>query len=163
MSGPDISLKRCFLISSSEENSHFTNTRIGDPWPILPPSWLSMPPVLKTVPSTYAHKQSGSSIFRGKCALKCCYRGSWRQRKGLASHQCGAGSNVGVDVCWFSPSLREVFPVSRVSSKTNITKLRGTLGDTQYRNTVRKTGKYQNSVSKMDEIPIPLLWSVTLS
>ena len=75
----------------------------------------------------------------------------------LASHQCGAGSNAGVDVCWFSPSLREVFPVSRVSSKTNITKLRGTLGDTQYRNTVRKIGKYQNSVSKMDEIPIPLL------
>ena len=34
---------------------------------------------------------------------------------------------------------------------------RGTLGGTQYRNTVRKIGKYRNTVSKIDEIPIPHL------
>ena len=28
-------------------------------------------------------------------------------------------------------------------------------GGTQYRNTVRKIGKYRNTVSKIDEIPIP--------
>ena len=33
-------------------------------------------------------------------------------------------------------------------------KRRGTLGGAQYRNTVRKVGKYQNPVSKIDEIPI---------
>ena len=40
---------------------------------------------------------------------------------------------------------------------------RGTLGGTQYRNTVRKIGKYRNTVSKIDEIPIPYLWSVTIT
>ena len=34
---------------------------------------------------------------------------------------------------------------------------RGTLGGTQYRNTVRKIGKSRNTVSKMDEIPTPHL------
>ena len=34
---------------------------------------------------------------------------------------------------------------------------RGILGGTQYRNTVRKIGKYRNTKSKMDEIPIPHL------
>ena len=33
-------------------------------------------------------------------------------------------------------------------------KRRGTLGCSQYRNTVRKVGKYQNPESKIDEIPI---------
>ena len=33
--------------------------------------------------------------------------------------------------------------------------LRGTLVGTQYRNTVRKIGIYRNTVSKIDEIPIP--------
>ena len=37
---------------------------------------------------------------------------------------------------------------------------RGTLGGTQYRNTVRKIGKSRNTVSKMDEIPTPHLRSV---
>ena len=32
---------------------------------------------------------------------------------------------------------------------------RGTLGGTQYRNTVRKIGKYRNTLLKIDEIPIP--------
>ena len=36
-------------------------------------------------------------------------------------------------------------------------------GGTQYLNTVRKIGKYQNTVSKIDEIPIPHLWSVTFT
>ena len=36
-------------------------------------------------------------------------------------------------------------------------------GGTQYRNTARKNGKYRNTVSKMNEIPIPHLWSVTLT
>ena len=40
---------------------------------------------------------------------------------------------------------------------------RGTLKGTQYRNTVWKIGKYRNTVSKMDEIPIPHLSSVTLT
>ena len=40
---------------------------------------------------------------------------------------------------------------------------RDTLGDTQYRNAVRKICKYRNTASKMDEIPIPHLWSVTLT
>ena len=48
------------------------------------------------------------------------------------------------------------FP-SRISWE-NLTKdqsiLRGTLGGTQYHNNVRKIGKYQNTVSKIDEIPI---------
>ena len=34
---------------------------------------------------------------------------------------------------------------------------RGTLGGTQCRNTVRKIGKYRNTVLKFDEIPIPQL------
>ena len=34
---------------------------------------------------------------------------------------------------------------------------RGALGGTEYRNTVRKIGKYRNSVSKIYEIPIPQL------
>ena len=33
----------------------------------------------------------------------------------------------------------------------------GTLGGTQYRITVRKIGKYRNTVSKMNEISIPHL------
>ena len=48
------------------------------------------------------------------------------------------------------------FP-SRISWE-NLTKdqsiLRGTLGGTQYHNNVRKIGKYQNTVSKIDKIPI---------
>ena len=40
---------------------------------------------------------------------------------------------------------------------------RGTLGDAQYCNTVRKIGKYRNTVLKIDEIQIPHLWSVTLN
>ena len=36
-------------------------------------------------------------------------------------------------------------------------------GGTQYLNTVRKIGKYQNTVSTIDEIPIPHLWSVTFT
>ena len=32
---------------------------------------------------------------------------------------------------------------------------RGTLGGTQYRNTVRKNGKYRNTASKIVQIPIP--------
>ena len=40
---------------------------------------------------------------------------------------------------------------------------RGTLGGTQYRNTVRKIGKYRNTVSKIDEILIPHLFSVTFT
>ena len=40
--------------------------------------------------------------------------------------------------------------------------MRGTLGGTQYRNAVRKIGKYRNFVSKI-EIPIPHLWSITLT
>ena len=34
---------------------------------------------------------------------------------------------------------------------------RGTLVGTQYRKTVRKIGKYRNTVSKIDKIPIPHL------
>ena len=41
--------------------------------------------------------------------------------------------------------------------------LRGTLVGTQYRNTVRKIGIYRNTVSKIDEIPIPHLFSVMLT
>ena len=37
----------------------------------------------------------------------------------------------------------------------------GHWGGTQYRNTERKIVKYRNTVSKIDEIPIPHLWSVT--
>ena len=37
------------------------------------------------------------------------------------------------------------------------------MGGTQYRNAVRKIAKYRNTVSKIDEIPIPHLWSVTLT
>ena len=40
---------------------------------------------------------------------------------------------------------------------------RGTLGGTQYRNTLRKIGKYRNTESKIDEIPTSHLWSVTLT
>ena len=36
-------------------------------------------------------------------------------------------------------------------------------GGTQYRNTVRKIGNYRSTVSKIDEIPIPHLFSVTLT
>ena len=36
-------------------------------------------------------------------------------------------------------------------------------GGDQYRKTVRKIGKNRNTVSKIDEIPIPHLWSVTLT
>ena len=39
----------------------------------------------------------------------------------------------------------------------------GALGGTQYRKTVRKIGKYRNTVSKIDEIPILHLFSVTLT
>ena len=35
--------------------------------------------------------------------------------------------------------------------------LTGTLGGTQYCNTVRKIGKYRDNVSKIDEIPVPHL------
>ena len=35
--------------------------------------------------------------------------------------------------------------------------------NTQYRNTVRKIGIYRNTVSKIDEIPIPHLFSVMLT
>ena len=41
--------------------------------------------------------------------------------------------------------------------------LGGTLVGTQYRNTVRKIGIYRNTVSKIDEIPIPHLFSVMLT
>ena len=41
--------------------------------------------------------------------------------------------------------------------------MRGRVGGTQYRNAVRKIGKYANFVSKIDEIPILHLWSVTLT
>ena len=34
-------------------------------------------------------------------------------------------------------------------------------GVTQYCNTIRKSGKYQNTVQKIGEVPIPHLWSVT--
>ena len=37
------------------------------------------------------------------------------------------------------------------------------IGGYQYRNTVRKVGKYRNTVSKIDEIPVPHLFSVTLT
>ena len=40
--------------------------------------------------------------------------------------------------------------------------MRGTLGSTQYHKTVRKTGKCWIFVSKIDEILISHLWSVTL-
>ena len=39
----------------------------------------------------------------------------------------------------------------------NVHSRRGTLRGIQYRNTVRNIGKYRNTVSKMDEIPIPHL------
>ena len=39
----------------------------------------------------------------------------------------------------------------------------GDIGGTQYRNTVRKIGKYQNIESKIDKIPIPHVRSVTLT
>ena len=40
---------------------------------------------------------------------------------------------------------------------TNVHSRRETLGGIQYRNTVRKIGKYRNTVSKIDEISIPHL------
>ena len=40
---------------------------------------------------------------------------------------------------------------------------RGGIGGTQYRNTVRKIGKYRNTMSKIDEILIPHLFSVTIT
>ena len=41
---------------------------------------------------------------------------------------------------------------------TSFSLTRGALGDTQYRNTVRKIGKYRNTaLSKIDEITIPHL------
>ena len=39
----------------------------------------------------------------------------------------------------------------------------GGIGGTQYRNTVRKIGKYRNTMSKIDEILIPHLFSVTIT
>ena len=40
---------------------------------------------------------------------------------------------------------------------------RGTLRGNQYHNTVRKMGKYRNTVLKIDELPIPYLWLVMLT
>ena len=37
----------------------------------------------------------------------------------------------------------------------SLTSFEGDIGGAQYRNNVRKIGKYRNTVSKMDEIPIP--------
>ena len=48
----------------------------------------------------------------------------------------------------------------RTSSHNTI--LRGTLGGTQYRNTVRKKCKYRNTVCKIYKIPIPHFQSATL-
>ena len=43
--------------------------------------------------------------------------------------------------------------VAVVDAKAPYCCTRGTLGGTQYRNTLRKIGKYRNTVSKIDEIP----------
>ena len=45
--------------------------------------------------------------------------------------------------------------IAKKTERKKILFLRGTLGDTQYHNTVRKIGKYRNTgtVSKIDEIP----------
>ena len=36
--------------------------------------------------------------------------------------------------------------------------MRGTLGDTQYPNTLRKIGRHRNTVSKIDEIPMCMIY-----
>ena len=53
--------------------------------------------------------------------------------------------------------------VTKLESNAMLVMLGGTLVGTQYRNTVRKIGKYRNTVSKIDEIPIPHLFSVMLT
>ena len=47
--------------------------------------------------------------------------------------------------------------VSTAEAGLDILGKRGTLEDIQYRNTVRNIGKYPNTASKIDQIPIPQL------
>ena len=53
--------------------------------------------------------------------------------------------------------------VSTAEAGLDIPGKRGTLEGIQYRNTERKIGKYRNTVSKIDQIPVPRLRSVTFT
>ena len=54
----------------------------------------------------------------------------------------------------FKLICNDIIITGKSSSDTD-SRTEGTLGGTQYRNAARKTGKYRNAVSKLDEIPIP--------
>ena len=59
---------------------------------------------------------------------------------------------------WVENSTKLLYlsiPSSDETWKIFTNMLRGTLGGTQYRNTVRKNGKYRNTTSKIVQIPIP--------
>ena len=55
------------------------------------------------------------------------------------------------------PSMQILWPLLPITIASLPTTKRGTLGGTQYRNTARKIDKSRNTVSKIDEIPIPHL------
>ena len=75
---------------------------------------------------------------------------------------------------WLWVLLRDLLIKKWIRSKSNRTEfgcvrfcsigliMRGKLADTQYHNTVRKIGKFRNTVSTIDRIPISHFWSVTL-
>ena len=60
----------------------------------------------------------------------------------------------GVELLGIHIRIRIIGPLRSLSVGIVV---RGGHWGTQYRNTVRKIGKYRNTVSKIDEIPIPHL------
>ena len=74
--------------------------------------------------------------------------------------KCGFSRLFHPERLWHTYRFTVVFVSGRQNLHSDarvfsLTSFEGDIVGTQYRNTVRKIGKYRNTVSKMDEIPIP--------
>ena len=121
-------------------------------------------PILWTAkPSVFFSKSVKKPVKRGVRVLRA--RGA---RASHARRACEVREKKPTVFLASLPSLALCFqPHSRpyvwLLARTWIRKNMDCFAVYQYCNTVRKIGKYQNTVSKIDEIPIPHLWSVMLT